>query len=92
MDRSKLLSGLNQNSSVSERMLAELTRAYSELVQLSCANQNWTERDQADFELLHTIIRRNRAAKRRNLTGPARKCWETQPCMTESPQGTAQNA
>jgi len=59
MESSQLLNGLTQDSRVSPAMLNQLVECHKKLVARSVSNQDWTEQTQLDFELLHTVIRRN---------------------------------
>ena len=62
MRLSQLLNGLNPYSQVTPRMLAELTAWHEKLIRRSRTNDNWTERTQKEFELVHAIVRRNAEA------------------------------
>jgi len=59
MELSQLLNGLKPDSLVTPQVLGELAAWHEKLVQRSCANDNWTEQDQSDFELVHAVVRRN---------------------------------
>jgi len=56
MNLKQLLHGLSRNSTIGPAMRQELADHRKKLVQRSAANQNWSEDDQANLELIDSLL------------------------------------